>query len=260
MARRSAGATEQGKPVEVQRRRRRSIKCRRVTKAGSPSPQPPEEEGKAPSFTLSYTEALSTLGVPEGASFDTVMLAKKRAEENAPDQASLERIEAAYDTLLLASLNRRASGEVADQSVKYADVPSPQPLKRLRRFVPAPVRSFLQTPTRQAVARRAAVYSLIASGPVLLRTQGTVGSETAGLSVATGIAATVYFLRYEERAAPPRVTAYSLSALTLGLGFGAALQALLRVDIVPFYGIDDPALLESETAIGALLAAALFLA
>ena len=223
----------------------------------SPQPQPPEEEGKAPSYTLSYEEALETLGVNDNASFEQVIRAKKTAEEQAPDAPSLEKVEAAYDTLLLASLNRRASGEVADSTVKYADVPSPRPLQS---FLPAPLRSAATFPSRQALARRGAAFALIASAPIVLSSQGTVGSETAGLPVASGLAATVYFLRNEERTSLPRVTAYSLIALALGLGTGAAMQAALRVDILPFAGISDPALLETETALGALLAASLFLA
>merc|ERR1719359_1095604 len=78
--------------------------------------------------------ARALLGVDEGESFEAILAKKKSltADTGAGGPSCEADIEAAYDTLLMASLQRRQGGEV-EGDVRFADVTPRKPVAQVAR-------------------------------------------------------------------------------------------------------------------------------
>ncbi|CAI5937625.1 unnamed protein product [Closterium sp. NIES-65] len=180
---------------------------------------------------MTYQNALDLLGVREGATFDDILRAKKRiTDPGTADQELLLRVEAAcdillmqslsrrrscevadncveaaYDILLMQSLSRRRSGEVVDSSVRFADVQKPRP--------PAPP-SWLQKALKSSAGKALGLSTGgLVLGAVVDSLVYPVGSKAAGLSQGGACA---------------------------GSSGGQSGTAWLRVDIFPLPGIGSP--------------------
>lgn len=117
---------------------RKKTQCLRAGREG-------EGEAPQPQERMSYKEALEFFGVSEGVDFEEIVKAKQAiAERHQGDRDVLERAEAAYDALLLTSLNRRAAGEVSDPNVRWADV---QKAPKPSQILPSRLRSAFKLPT-----------------------------------------------------------------------------------------------------------------
>ena len=114
-------------------------------------------------------------------------------------------MEAAYDILLMQSLEKRFAGKVSDNSVKFADV-------RKRGFAAPPwVASALKAapvaverPPASALASQAAVFAALAAWTYAAGLSqpadpfSGAGGDVPGLQLAAGFGASLYFLRQQN--------------------------------------------------------------
>jgi len=211
--------------------------------------------------SLSAEEAASFLGLSLEASFEDIVDAKnsKLAQEGADNT----KVDAAYDALLLNSMKRRMSGDVAS-SVRFADVPKYRP--------PEPKQNFLQNlPGGLAVEQVPQDKSLTVAGVFgacaawalvqgITDAPSAAQADVAGLQLGIALSASVYFLTDYKRLGIGRSAAITGAGLVLGALLGGLLQAWLRVDIVPIGSFGAPGVLVSEFAILGVWASCTFLA
>ena len=175
-------------------------------------------------------------------------------------------------------MQRRLAGGVADPAVRFADV---------RRAAPARVGGGGSgSSTRRAAATTRAPPSTSPSLPGGLRlapappallakaalTYGGLGAwaltqalteppaaaavDGAGAQTAVALLATLYFLRDGKRLTMRVAGGAAGVGLVAGVALGAALNAWLRVDVVPLAGFGAPGVLTAEAAIVSLFAVA----
>jgi len=188
-------------------------------------------------------------------------------------------VEAAYDALLMRSMQRRLAGGVADSSVRFADVraapraargPSARggggggggsPSRRSPATAAAP--SFagvrLAPAPTPLLAKQAATFgglALWALAQALLEPPAVAAGEVAGLQTALALGASLWFLRDGKRLAFGTAAAASFAGLAVGAALGGATNAWLRVDLVPLAGFSSPGVLAAECCILTLFAVA----
>lgn len=119
--------------------------------------------------------------------------------------ASSFQVEAAYDMLLMQSLNQRRSGKVANSNIRYADVKPvgspvagalPQWLKSTVKNVPISIES----PSPDTLGIQAGVYGALmvltfVNGVSTNSAGAYSGADVPGLILATSFGASIYFMR-----------------------------------------------------------------
>ncbi|GBG64132.1 hypothetical protein CBR_g40579 [Chara braunii] len=212
---------------------------------------------------MTLGDALSLLGVAEGASFDEILRAKKSIMATCEgDQEQQMKVEAAYDMLLMQSLSKRRSGQV-DGSVKYADVrrQGGAALKigggtEWLRDVLTKTSVSVQSPPVRDVAIQAAVFGTLAawtfanglshSDTLTSASQGS-SADLYGFQLAIGFGSSIYFLR-NQNLGLARSTLLTVAGLVVGSIMGGLLESWLQVDIIPVFGISSPSVIISEFA------------
>lgn len=217
---------------------------------------------------MTFENALNILGVAEGASFEEILRAKNTVlSKHTEDQDMAIQVEAAYDVLLMQSLNQRRAGKVLDNSIRYADVkkaksaPStggPQWVRDAASKFPVAV----ETPSSGAIATQTAVYAglmawTFASG-MSSDTPLHTNTEVPGPILAIGFGASLYFLR-KENVKLGKAAALTLGGLVAGAILGGAVESWLRVDLIPVLGISSPATVVSEFVLFSLWLSSLYL-
>lgn len=215
---------------------------------------------------MSSQEAYDLLGVKEGASFDQIMSAKNKLVSRAGnDQSRKTQLEVAYDTLLMQAMQKRIKGEVAGQSVRFADVPkrraAGQAAKQAIQKLPGGL-MVKQLPKDDAVKQGAAFATLAGWSLVqgLTDPPGVAQTDVPGLQLALAVIASLYVLRDRKRLDLVRAGGITVAGLIVGAVVGSALQSWLRVDIVPIGSFSSPGIFVGEFALVGLWAAAAFLA
>jgi len=235
---------------------------------------------------MSYEKALEVLSVSEGAGFDDTMKAKKRLLAKYQGDAEQEKlVESAYDVLLMASLTRRQKGESVDRSVRWADVfPSggsrkggggggggaggsvsagvggaaskaKESLGELATTLTTQLPAVEAPGSGDVSAQEAGAYGFLLI-IILLSPGDPSGLDLPPtLQLAIALALSTYSLRKNKFLSLPRSVGLSFLGLALGLVLGSAVQAWLRVDLVPLVGLHSPAKLVSSFGLTGLVAA-----
>ncbi|XP_042390492.1 uncharacterized protein LOC121981815 isoform X1 [Zingiber officinale] len=243
---------------------------------------------------MTVESALEILGLSEGASFDEIVRAKNAVLASIRDDMEAvaqvcspflffqqefsdehwvsefipqlmdfdvlspnvsEKVEAAYEMLLMQSLSRRRSGKVENSRIRYADVRTskntgtnalPEWLQARIKNVPVSIES----PSTSNLGIQAGVYGALmlftyVSGASTTSTGPYAGAEVSGLIIATSIGASLYFLS-KKRLGLGKAAVLTVGGLVAGAAVGSAVEQWLQVDIVPFYGIHSPAIIVSE--------------
>eukprot|EP00882_Tetradesmus_deserticola_P016762 GHRQ01017922.1.p1 GENE.GHRQ01017922.1~~GHRQ01017922.1.p1 ORF type:complete len:180 (+),score=53.11 GHRQ01017922.1:871-1410(+) len=118
-------------------------------------------------------------------------------------------------------------------------------------------------PKQSVAAGQAAVFAGLGGWALVqavLETPDAQAADTAGLQVAAAVAFAVYGFREYKKLSLGRSIGLSVGALTAGILLGAALNAWLRVDIVPLGSFSSPGVFVSTFGITALALASAFLA
>jgi hypothetical protein len=230
---------------------------------------------------LTLEEAYHVLGLQVGSSYDDVLAKKtellEECDASGDNQEKALLVECANDIILSSNLKARLSGDLkVSTSVRYADVQKPGS-------------NFNQTKTKRTVDRVASKIqrvpqmagNLVSVEPLRGRQAATVSAvfgslllwdvlqgvytsggqieSVPGAQPALAFAALVYFER-ERRVDLGRSFAIALLGLIAGSLLGSVLESYLQVDIVPFLGIDSPAVIVSSGAVLVLWACAMLLA
>ncbi|PKU65383.1 protein CHAPERONE-LIKE PROTEIN OF POR1, chloroplastic [Dendrobium catenatum] len=226
------------------------------------------DDSSAPS-EMSVENALKVLGLREGASFDEILRAKCAIVASCKDdQEAIAQAEAAYDMLLMQSLNQRRSGKVANSNIRYADVKPvgnpgagalPQWLTSTVKNVPISI----EFPSTGTLGIQAGVYGALmvftfVSGASSNSAGAYSGADVPGLILATSFGASIYFLRTKSINLG-KATLMTAGGLAVGAVVGSAVENWLQVDIVPFLGIHSPAVIISEFILFSQLLVSLYL-
>jgi len=227
------------------------------------SPAPEDNTG----VTMDSQGALKFLGLRDGSSSEEMVRARnKMLSRFENDDEKRQKVESAYDIVLMQSFMKRSKGEVVDSSVKYADVPSPQAVIS-KNFPPwakdlaakLPPRPAFEAPETESLTTSAAVFGALAAWTLAQGAMQAPGVDNApGLQLALGLGASVYFLQ-KKNLTISRSVSLAMLGLVAGSIAGGVVQGWLRVDIVPLGPLSSPAALASEFGLVGMFAASAFL-
>ncbi|KAL1208226.1 Protein CHAPERONE-LIKE PROTEIN OF POR1 [Cardamine amara subsp. amara] len=214
------------------------------------APRASSRADDSPPFDMSVETALKVLGVSEGASFDEILRAKKSIIASRKDDPNaISQAEAAYDMLLMQSLNQRRAGKVVSNNIRYADVKSTNPLGTSQWMKNLPVS--IDIPSTSDLGIQAGVYGVMM---VLTYVNGSslessgmpyAGADVPGLILATSFGASLYFMT-KKNVKLGKAAALTAGGLVAGAVVGSAVETWLHVDVVPFLGLHSPAAVVSE--------------
>ncbi|MBE9041492.1 CPP1-like family protein [Oscillatoriales cyanobacterium LEGE 11467] len=170
------------------------------------------------------------LGVSEDSSFDEIQAARSRLlEENAGDRKLSEKIEMAYDALLMERLRMRQEGKIkVPERIRFPERLTPEappnktssPIDR----TPAWLQSTLDTPSQSDI--------LWPAGIMLALSALSIGANFAPVALALGVGTSLYFLNRKEKRFG-RALLLTVATLLVGLLAGGALAS----SIAPQLGI-----------------------
>ncbi len=175
---------------------------------------------------MSDLSAYEQLGVSEDASFDEIQEARNRlVAELSDDRKQAERIEAAYDAVLMDRLRLRQEGKIkVPDRIRFPEKTTPPAMKAVTapaKPTPAWLERFIDTPERADILYPAAI-NLGLSALVLLFPSRDGAALQVALAVSVG--ACLYFLNRKERKFG-RSLLLTLAGLVAGLGLGAAIAS-----------------------------------
>ncbi|KAF0893303.1 hypothetical protein E2562_023940 [Oryza meyeriana var. granulata] len=243
----------------VPRSRRRPTPRLAASRADDSSPAP---------FEMTVESALKLLGVAEGASFDDILRAKNAVLASCKDdQDAVAQVEAAYDMLLMQSLNQRRAGKVVDNSIRYADVKPvksagsgtvPQWMQATMKNAPVT----FEAPSSSSLGIQSCVYGALmvftyASGSSTSLPSTYTSPDVPGFILATGFGASLYFLT-KKNMNLGKAALITVGGLAVGGTVGSAVENWLQVDVVPFLGVHSPAVVVSEFILFSQLLVSLF--
>ncbi|EOA27633.1 hypothetical protein CARUB_v10023781mg [Capsella rubella] len=217
------------------------------------APRASSRADDSPPFDMSLETALKVLGVSEGASFDEILRAKKSILASRKDDPNaISQAEAAYDMLLMQSLNQRRAGKVVSNNIRYADVKSSNPLGTgsVSQWMKNPPVS-VDMPSTSDLGIQAGVYGAMM---VLTYVNGSslessgmpyAGADVPGLILASSFGASLYFMT-KKNVKLGKAAALTAGGLVAGAVVGSAVETWLHVDVVPFLGLHSPAAVVSE--------------
>lgn len=219
------------------------------------------------SSTMDYAGALKFLGLSESASSEDMVKAKNQMisrYENQEDK--LQKVEAAYDVVLMRSLMKRSQGEVSDNRVKYADVLSPgatvkQKLPPWARDLTTklPPRPAFETPDNETLTQCGIALGVLTALTLAQGCSQPPGVDNPpGLQLSLALLGSVWLLR-KKNLTLSRSISLALLGLSAGAFVGGAVQGWLRVDIVPLGALSSPSALVSEFGLLGIFAASAFL-
>lgn len=220
---------------------------------------------------MDLDKARELFGIPQTASFDEVLKAKKKLTDMKElDGDAASTVEAAYDMLLMDSLKSRQEGRVS-KDVQYADVPKAKPVSQvaneLLQKLPGNVQVQVSGPgprgtsggesagvmerVGQAATPQNTIFTLLALWVILQAetTPLTFTQDAPGTQIAAAVIAALYFQRKEKGLKLGRAVAITLGGLVLGTLVGTGVEALVRVDIAPFIGIHSPGMVVGEFSV-----------
>ncbi|CAL9233297.1 unnamed protein product [Arabidopsis halleri] len=217
------------------------------------APRASSRADDSPPFDMSVETALKVLGVSEGASFDEILRAKKSILASRKDDPNaISQAEAAYDMLLMQSLNQRRAGKVVSNNIRYADVKSSNPLgtSTVSRWLKNPPVS-VDMPSTSDLGIQAGVYGAMMVFTYVngssLESSGMpyAGADVPGLILASSFGASLYFMT-KKNVKLGKAAALTAGGLVAGAVMGSAIETWLHVDVVPFLGLHSPAAVVSE--------------
>ena len=164
------------------------------------------------------------LGVSEDSSFDEIQAARSRLlEENAGDRQISEKIEMAYDALLMERLRMRQEGKIkVPERIRFPERLTPEatpnktssPIDR----TPAWLQSTLDTPSQADI--------LWPGGIMLALSALSIGANFAPVALALGVGTSLYFLNRKEKRFG-RALLLTVATLLVGLLAGGALATAI---------------------------------
>lgn len=177
---------------------------------------------------MSEQNPYEQLGVTENSSFEEIQAAKKRLfEQHGDDQAVLEEVEIAYDSIIMDRLRLRQEGKIkVPEKIRFPERNAEKTLK-----VPQIANEKSNVWLQELVDTPSQADILWPSGIFLTLSAIAVFSQTTGASVlplimALGFIANIYFLNRKEGRSG-RAFLISFVTLFAGIALGTALANLI---------------------------------
>lgn len=177
---------------------------------------------------MSQNNPYELLGVSDNASFDEIQSAKKRiCEENKNDAQILEKVEAAYDAVIMERLKLRQDGKIkVPERIRFPErnqVETVSPSQTPVINSPNWLQNLMDNPSQQEILVPTGVFLGLT---ILTFFAGNQATSSLTLFMALGFTANVYFLTRKENRFG-RALVITIIALVLGIGLGAAISASL---------------------------------
>lgn len=174
---------------------------------------------------MSEQSPYQTLGVSENASFEEIQDAKKRlTKEHQNDTKLVERIEAAYDTIIMDRLRLRQEGKIkVPDRIRFPEKTLPinsNISQETQKSAPEWLKRLLDNPSVPEIIIPGAIFLTLAIVTILVNTEE---SSSIPLLLACGFGASIYFLNKKEKLFG-RAFLLSFIGFCLGLiiGYGVA--------------------------------------
>ncbi|WP_036478407.1 CPP1-like family protein [Myxosarcina sp. GI1] len=180
---------------------------------------------------MSEQNPYEQLGVNESASFEEIQAAKKRLyEKHGNDSNVLEKVETAYDSIIMDRLKLRQEGKIkVPEKIRFPDREREKPsipVPTINTNAPDWLGQFLDNPSKTEILLPSAVFLVLVS--IAVFSQNNQASALP-LLMALGFIASFYFLNRKENRSG-RAVLMSLAALLLGIAIGTA-SANLAVNL-----------------------------
>ena len=177
---------------------------------------------------MSQNNPYELLGVSDNASFDEIQSAKKRiCEEHKNDAQILEKIEAAYDAVIMERLKLRQDGKIkVPERIRFPErnkVETVSPSKTPVINSPNWLQNLMDNPSQADILPPTGIFLGLT---VLSFFAANAASSPLPLFMALGFTANVYFLTRKENRFG-RSLVMTIIALVLGIGLGAAITVSL---------------------------------
>ncbi len=172
---------------------------------------------------MSQENPYELLGVSDNASFDEIQSAKKRiCEENKNDAQILEKVEAAYDAVIMERLKLRQDGKIkVPERIRFPErnkVETVAPNQAPMISSPNWLQDIIDNPSQGDILAPTGIFL----GLVIL----SFFASNLPLFMGLGFMANVYFLTRKENRFG-RSLLITIIALVVGIGLGAALTSSL---------------------------------
>ena len=167
------------------------------------------------------------LGVTQNSSFEEIQAAKKRiCEENSNDTKVIERIEAAYDAVIMDRLRLRQEGKIkVPERIRFPErkVETPVANKPVAKSTPNWMQNLLDSPSQKEILISTAAFLSLAIITVIGQ---TATASLLPLLMALGFMFSVYFLNNKEKRFG-RSLLITLVMLIAGVSLGTAVAGSL---------------------------------
>lgn len=170
------------------------------------------------------------LGVTEDASFDEIQAARSRLISLNGDRQSVERIEIAYDAVLMDRLRLRQEGKIkVPEGIRFPERMMSQPPKTLpeppSNRMPDWLQGAIDTPSQGDIFLPAGIFAA-------LSVVSAIGASYVPVTLALGAGASLYFLNRKEKRFG-RAVLLTLLAVIIGVLLGGQLATVLGSQLDP---------------------------
>lgn len=170
------------------------------------------------------------LGVTEDASFDEIQAARSRLISLNGDRQAVERIEIAYDAVLMDRLRLRQEGKIkVPEGIRFPERMMSQPPKTLpeppSNRMPDWLQGAIDTPSQGDVLLPAGIFAA-------LSVVSAIGASYVPVTLALGAGASLYFLNRKEKRFG-RAVLLTLLAVIIGVLLGGQLATVLGSQLDP---------------------------
>lgn len=166
------------------------------------------------------------LGVTKNSSFEEIQAAKKRiCDENSNDTKVIERIEAAYDAVIMDRLRLRQEGKIkVPERIRFPEkVESSVESKPKLKSTPNWLQNLVDNPSQKEILISTGVFLTLATVTVVGQTATT---SLLSLLMAIGFMSSVYFINSKEKRFG-RSLLITLVMLIAGVSLGSAIAGSL---------------------------------
>ncbi len=164
------------------------------------------------------------LGVTEDASFDEIQAARSRLIDLNGDRQAVERIEMAYDAVLMDRLRLRQEGKIkVPEGIRFPERMMSQPPKSLpdppSNRMPDWLQGAIDTPSQGDVLLPAGIFAA-------LSVVSAISADYVPVTLALAAGASLYFLNRKEKRFG-RAVLFTLLAMVVGILLGGQLATVL---------------------------------
>ena len=177
---------------------------------------------------MSEQNPYEQLGVTENSSFEEIQAAKKRLfEQHGNDSTVIEKVEIAYDSIIMDRLRLRQEGKIkVPEKIRFPERIAEKPFKMpqmVKEDSAAWLQNMIDTPSQADILLPTGIFLTLAAIAVFSQNTGT---SIVPLLMALGFIANIYFLNRKEGRSG-RAFLMSFVTLFAGIAIGTGLANLL---------------------------------